>query len=192
MGIFLLARGQPEGVAAFGKTAKDFNASIAPLIAFPLVGSLLVAIGGQPKLAAIAFVSRLCMVLAVAAITYEFARLTGREMLWLRTAIALNWSFWIIVPLLLAAGLCGMIFVSAGMPLTAAENLLAGVMLAYLLWYHWFTVRSGLQLKILPAIGLVLLTNTVVALLAIGPDLIDLAIAGHLTDFFDAFQRAPL
>jgi len=179
-GVLLLARGKAAGLTAFGSSTEALTASLAPLIAFPLVGSVLSGIDGAPLAAAIGFLSRLCAVLAVSAITYEFARLTKREALWVRTATALNWSFWIAIPLLALAGLLGMAMVSAGMPIRLTENIMFGLMGAYLLWYHWFTVRTGLQLSILPAIGLVLVTNLAVALLTLGPALLTLASGGQV------------
>lgn len=179
-GILLLARGKASGIAAFGNTTEALAAAIAPLIAFPLVGSVINGLNGAPLPAIIGFLSRLCAVLAVTAATYEFARLTRRESLWIRTATALNWSFWIIVPLLGLAGLLGAIMVSAGMALPTAENILIGMMAAYLLWFGWFTMRAGLQLSIPQAIILVTIAATLIVLLTIAPDVLTLAMQGHL------------
>lgn len=171
-GVLLLGRGKATGIAQFGNSADSFTASLAPLIAFPLVGTVLNIINGAPAEAIIGFLSRLCAVLAAAVITYEFARITHREPLWLRTATALNWSFWLFIPLLGLAGVIGAIMVSAGMALTMAEDVLVGVLATYLLWYHWFTVRAGLNLNILQAIALVIITNAAIALLTSAPTLL--------------------
>jgi len=171
-GVLLLARGKAAGIAQFGDNTDSFTASLAPLIAFPLVGTVLNIINGAPAAAIIGFLSRLCAVLAVAVITYEFARITGRLSLWLRTVTALNWSFWLFIPLLGIAGLTGAVMVSAGLPLTTAEAILVGLIATYLLWYHWFTVRAGLNLTIVQAIALVILTNAAIALLTSAPTLI--------------------
>ncbi len=179
-GILLLARGKAAGIAAFGNTTEALTAAIAPLIAFPLVGSVINGLNGAPLPAIIGFLSRLCAVLAVTAATYEFARLTHRESLWIRTATALNWSFWIVVPLLGIAGLLGAIMVSAGMALPTAENVLIGLMAAYLLWFGWFTIRAGLQLSISQAIILVTIAAALIVLLTIAPDALTLAMQGHL------------
>lgn len=171
-GVMLLARGKAAGIAQFGNSTEAFNASLAPLIAFPLVGTLLNIINGAPAAAIIGFLSRLCAVLAVAAITYEFARIARREALWLRTATVLNWSFWLIIPLLLIAGVTGAIMVGAGMALNTAEDILVGLIVTYLLWYHWFAVRAGLNLNIPQAIALVILTNAAIVLLTSAPTLL--------------------
>ncbi len=171
-GVLLLASGRAAGIAHFGNSAESFTASIAPLIAFPLVGTVLNIVNGAPSDAIIGFLSRLCAVLAVAVITYEFARMTGRESLWLRTATVLNWSFWLVIPLLGLAGITGAIMVSAGMALTTAEDILIGLIATYLLWYHWFAVRAGLNLGVFQAIALVILTNAAIALLTSAPTLL--------------------
>jgi hypothetical protein len=171
-GVLLLARGKAAGIAHFGNSVDSFTASLAPLIAFPLVGTVLNIINGAPAEAIIGFLSRLCAVLAVAAITHEFARVTHREALWLRTATALNWSFWLFIPLLALAGITGAVMVTAGMAMTTAEDILIGLMATYLLWYQWFAVRAGLNLSVLQAIALVILTNAVVALLTSAPTLL--------------------
>jgi len=176
-GVWLLARGKAAGMAAFGNTADALFASLAPLIAFPLVATVLITLQGQPELAIIAFLTRLCVVLFVSVSVQAVAAWTGRDALWMRTATALNWSFWLLVPLLLLAGMVGAVMVSAGVPETLAIELLVGVLAAYLLWYHWFTIHSGLQLAALPALGVVLATNLVIGLLSVAPSLIDQVMA---------------
>jgi hypothetical protein len=173
-GLALLARGKAEGLTAFGNTADALTTSLAPLIAFPFVGAALLALNGQPEAAALAFLSRLCVVLAISAATYEFARLAGRDSLWLRTATALNWSFWILIPLLLIAGILGAVLVSCNIPELMAERLLMALMAAYMLWYNWFTVRHGLQIGRFQAIALVAITNGIIALLVLAPMALDL------------------
>jgi hypothetical protein len=172
-GIFLLAQGKAAGIAEFGGSADALYASLAPLIAFPLVATVLISVEGQPEAAIIAFLSRLCMVLFVAVVTHAAAAWAGREPLWMRTVTALNWSFWLVIPLLLLAGLIGGVLVSAGVPEMLAVEILVGALAAYLLWYHWFTLHSGLNMAALPALGLVVVTNLVVGLLSAAPALID-------------------
>ena len=46
VGIFRLARGRADGLGQFGATREAFLASLAPLIAFPLVGGVLMILGG--------------------------------------------------------------------------------------------------------------------------------------------------
>jgi hypothetical protein len=179
-GVFLLARGRAAGLEEFGNSTNALAAAAAPLVAFPLVGSVLLAVNGDPKVAVLAFISRMCVVMALALVTYEFAHRLRHDETWLRTATAL---YWILVPLLLIAGVCGALLVSAGLNEMLAEKIMIGVMGAYMLWYHWFTVRNGLRLGIWAAVALVVITNIVVGLLALGPDLIDMAMSGQLRSF---------
>jgi hypothetical protein len=171
-GIWLLARGRAAGIKEFGNSVDALTASLAPLIAFPMVGAGITALGGQPKLAVVAFLARLCAVLAVPVITYEFARLTKRESLWLRTTAALDWSFWLIIPLLLVAGFIGTGLVTAGLAVKNAEYAAMAMMIIYMLWLQWFTVRAGLETTALAAAALVLANTIVLGALSAAPALI--------------------
>ena len=175
-----MARGAKSGIKEFDNSADAFTASLAPLIAFPLVGAGVSALGGQWQLALIGFLSHFCAVLALPLITHEFARRTGREALWLRTATALDWSFWLLVPLLFVAAVAGAILVQFGLPLVSAEYVALGLMGGYLLWYHWFIVRTGLVLGRGKAVLLVAITGFVIALFTAGPLLLDYAFTGSL------------
>jgi hypothetical protein len=46
----------------------------------------------------------------------------------------------------------------------------------YMLWLHWFIVRTGLRLSPWQAAGLVLASNCAIGLLTFGPDLVDLMV----------------
>jgi hypothetical protein len=173
-GVFMLARGNKAGIAEFANTGDGLSASLAPLIAFPLVGGGIIAYSGQPKMAAIAVLSRVCGVLALPVITHAYAKFLGREHSWLRTATALNWSFWLLIPLLFAGAFVGAMLVTAGVPDRNAEETIIVMLGCYMLWLHWFTVRTGLGLSTAQAIGLVILSNLAIGLLTFGPDLTDL------------------
>jgi hypothetical protein len=176
-GVFLLARGKAAGIAEFGNSNDALLASLAPLIAFPLVATLLIGLEGQPESAIESFLSRLCVVLAVSVTTQALAAVAKREALWVRTATALNWSFWLIIPLLLMAGFTGAVMVSAGMSQMVAIYILISAMGAYLFWFNWFTVRCGLQVGIIQALGIVVMTNMIVLLLSVAPIMIDQGMA---------------
>jgi hypothetical protein len=172
-GLLQLARGDKSGIKDFGNSMEAFTASLAPLIAFPLVGAGLSMVGGEWRLALVGLLSRLCAVLALPLITHEFARRTGREELWLRTATALDWSFWILIPLLFLTAFAGALLVEAGLTMSMAELLALGVLAGYLLWYHWFIVRTGLALGVWQAVLLVVLTSLAVGVFTVGPVLLD-------------------
>ena len=118
--------------------------------------------------------SRVSGVLALPVITHAYAKFLGREHSWLRTATALNWSFWLLIPLLFAGAFTGAMLVTAGMPDLKAEESVIILLGMYMLWLHWFTVRTGLGLSTAQAIGLVILSNVAIGLLTFGPDLTDL------------------
>lgn len=174
-GVLLLARGRAEGLLEFGSTPEAFGASLAPLIAFPLVAAALIAANGQPRLAAIAFLSRLCGVLVLAVITQGFAQLMKREALWLRAVTALNWVFWILVPMAVLAGFVASVLAALGLGELRAEAVGLVLLGAYLLWLHWFVVRNALQLSGWTAAVLVVVTNVAIGLLTLGPDLVGMA-----------------
>lgn len=178
-GLWLLARGRRAGMKEFESSADGFTASLAPLIAFPLVGGALSVLSGDWQSGVISFLARFCAVLALPLIVQEFARRTGREALWLRTATALDWSFWLLVPMLFVAALAGSLLVELGLPMTQAEHAAFGLIGLYLLWLHWFILRCGLELRVLPAVALVAVSSVAIGLLTMGPMLIDLA-TGHV------------
>jgi hypothetical protein len=183
-GVFMLARGNKAGIAEFANTGDGLSASLAPLIAFPLVGGGIIAYSGQPRLAAIAVLSRVSGVLALPVITHAYAEFLGREHSWLRTATALNWSFWLLIPLLFVGAFGGAMLVTAGVPDLKAEETVIVLLGMYMLWLHWFTVRCGLGLSTAQAIGLVILSNLAIGLLTFGPDLADLVMKKTGGSFF--------
>ncbi len=183
-GLFLLARGRGAGMAEFGNTVNAMTASLAPLIAFPLVGSLLLLVKGDVQEALTSFTAQLCVALAPVVITYEFARVWQCDANWLRTVTALNWSFWLAVPLLVLGTLVSALLVNAGLNESVAGVIMIAVLGGYIMWFHWFTVRCGLQIGGWRALLLVFVTNITIAMLALGPDMIDLAMRGQLDKIF--------
>ncbi len=171
-GLLLLARGRAEGIKEFTNSENALAASLAPLIAFPLVGAVMTAADGQARLAIIGFLARLCAVLAAPLIVFELARLGGRQSLWLRTAAALDWSFWLLVPLLLAAGIVGGCLVAAGVNQSHAIAGSFAAILGYLFWSQWFVVRTGLNLRPIAAAAVVAAVWLAIALCSAGPEMI--------------------
>ena len=179
-GLWLLARGRKSGMQEFDPSLDGFTASLAPLIAFPLVGAAALTLGGQWEPALVGLFSRLCAVLVLPLITHEFARRMGREPLWLRTASALNWSFWVLIPVLLIAAFLAATLVESGLPMQQGEYAAIGLITAYLLWYHWFIARVGLVLSAVQAGLFVLLSGVAVGLFTFGPALMDYAYYGKI------------
>lgn len=145
-GLLMLARGNAKGIEEFSGTLEAFSASLAPLIAFPLVGAFITAVGGDWRAGLVGLMSRLCAVLTLPVLTFEFSRLFGRQDGWLRTATALNWCFWLVLPLLFLAALLGSIIVQFGLPMNQVEIGIVGLIGLYLLWNRWFVFKSGLQI----------------------------------------------
>lgn len=168
-GMVKLARGNPKGFEEFGATPEAFTASLAPLIAFPVVGALLMAIASGWKMALLGLLSRLCSVLILPVLTYEFARLFGRQSQWLRTATAMNWCLWLLIPAMFVAILLGVIAAEIGAPQPLAEFgtlMLAGL---YLLWNRWYIFKAGLEVNGWRAGGIILVSLVLGALFTLLP-----------------------
>ncbi len=177
-GLLRLALGQKSGIAEFGNTLDSLTASLAPLIAFPLVGAAVAILAGEWELAIIGFLARLCAVLAVQLLIHQFARLWDREALWLRAATALNWSFWLVIPAVIFAAIIAAIAAAAGLDLIHAKAVGLGLILGYMLWLLWFVPRAGLDLSIPRATMLVVVLTLVIFILTASPRLLDVAFYG--------------
>jgi len=145
IGIFELATGHARGFARFGATVRDFVVSVAVLIAVPAFGSLLLAAryGMATGLTLLLLVA--CALLAPPVLSHLFARAWGKEALWLRFAIAFNWSRLGITTLYAVLLSVTAILMQAGLPNETMGTLLQLAMLAYTLWFDWFLIRHGLQ-----------------------------------------------
>ncbi|MCF3945855.1 hypothetical protein AiwAL_03985 [Acidiphilium sp. AL] len=161
-GLYRLARGDAGGIREFGNTTTAFSASIAPLLAFPIVGSALIGINGHWILAAVIFLSRICGVLIQPVITEWSARRTGQGATWLMTSTALNWSIWLIFPLILAGVVLSGGLVSVGLPQPAATAVTIGLIVLYMFWYQWFILRAGLRLSVWRALSLLIAMNVAI------------------------------
>jgi hypothetical protein len=169
IGIALIARGQAEGLTHFGDTTQSFLASLAPLVAFPLVGGVLLALNGAVHAGMVSFLETLSVLLAQPVISELLATLWGKEKLWLRYATAFNWCQWVI-PVLgsLLIVLIGLL-ITLGMPSDWGMPILLGGLGGYGLWLQWFLAHHGLALGRVRAGGLVLLVNLGTAALLLVP-----------------------
>jgi hypothetical protein len=175
-GIVLLCRGRAAGLAEIGAGPQEFLSSLAPLIAFPLVGCALMVSQGSLRDAATDFLATLIAILGPPVISYSIAKRWGREERWFRFATAFNWCQWVL-PLLGAVlvVLAGFL-VQTGMPLRSAVILLCCALLAYAFWLHWFLARHGLEISASRAVVLVILVNLATILLVGGPQLLQLLV----------------
>jgi hypothetical protein len=172
LGLVRLALFDRRGMALFGDSAQDFLSSLAPLIAFPLVGGVLTLLRGGGVSVVTNLLATLCVLLAPAVMSEALARLWHKREGWLRYATAFNWCQWTIpiaaaVALLVMAGM-----VMAGLPETAAAYGGAGLLAAYGLSLHWFLARVGLGISRFRAGLLVLVINFATAILLFGPQLL--------------------
>jgi hypothetical protein len=180
LGIARLARGRADGLAQFGDTTQAFLGSLAPLIAFPLVGGGLMLAQGEGLSALAEMLATFCALLAPPVLSYWLARLWGRDALWLRFATAFNWCQWAIPVaasvLLLLAGL----LMRMGLPNAAAGAIVVLGLTGYGFWLHWFIARQGLQLSGARSLLLVLVVNLGTAVLVAGPGLLALGLGSAL------------
>ncbi|HET7881619.1 MAG TPA: hypothetical protein VFL55_12085 [Acetobacteraceae bacterium] len=178
LGVMRLGRGRADGLQQFRATPEAFLASLAPLVAFPLVGSVLMLLDGGGLDAIEAFLATICALLAPLVLTYEVARLWHRQATWLRFATAFNWCQWLIPvvggTILFALG----VMVGLGLPRQLARvGFVLGV-IAYGLWLHIFLARHGLGLTLSRAVAMVLGVNCATVVLVLGPRMLALAAGG--------------
>lgn len=178
IGIIRLARGRADGLLQFGETREAFLASLAPLIAFPLVGGVLMILGGGGLDALADLLATLCALLAPPVLSFEVARWWGRENAWLRFATAFNWCQWIIPILLSLLLLLFGMLTMAGLPTSAARGGVLLGLIGYGLWLHCFLAKHGLGLS-WPRAGLMVVgVNLATVLLVAGPRVLLLATHG--------------
>jgi hypothetical protein len=176
VGLTRIARGRADGIGFFGSSVQSYLSSLAPLIAFPLVGAALAVFSEGPGRALADLAMMVCALLTPAVVSYELARMWNREDAWLRFATVFNWCEWILpilafllmVPLSLA--------IAMGMNENVAGGLLVGCLGIYGLWLHWFLARNALALSVGRALMLVILVNFATGLAVMGPGFL----ANHL------------
>lgn len=158
-GIFRIARGRADGLACFGASAQSYLASLAPLVAFPLVGAGIGLFTEGPRRALTDLAMTLCAILTPAVLSYELARLWKRDYAWFRFATAFNWCEWILPIVAVLAMLPLSIAIGAGLQQRVAAGAFIGFLGVYGLWLHWFLARKALFLSAAKAILLVLIVN---------------------------------
>jgi len=172
VGIFRVARGRSDGIGYFGSSSQTFLASLAPLLAFPLVGTAIGLFTDGVVSSLAEFAMYVCALLTPAVISFEMARWWGRGDRWLRFATAFNWCEWILpvlgcllmIPISLAIG--------AGLDAHVGGLILLGCLGLYGLWLHWFLARHALSLSKVRAAVMVVVVNAGTVLIAALPRLI--------------------
>ena len=172
VGIVRIACGRADGIGCFASSAQGFLSSLAPLIAFPLVGAALGAFSDGPRRALTGFAMTLCALLTPAVVSYELARVWKRAEGWLRFATAFNWCEWILPVLACLIMVPLSVAISFGLSEDTASLALLGCLGVYGLWLHWFLARNALALSRLRATVLVLLVNFCTVVVVMGPRLL--------------------
>lgn len=172
IGAAQLAVGRRAGIERFGDTSQAFLASLAPLVAFPLVGSLIMLMSGSVVRALTTFLMTLSAQLAPAVVSHAVARWWGREAAWLRYATAFNWCHWVIPVAVFAFMILTQILIGLGLPSGAAGDLLVLMLAGYGLWLHWTIARAGLGLSWSRCVALVVIVNAATAAVVLVPRLL--------------------
>jgi hypothetical protein len=180
LGIVRLARGRADGFQQFAATREAFLASLAPLVAFPLVGGALMVLGGGGLTALSDLLATICALVAPPVLSFEIARLWGRQQSWLRFATAFNWCQWAIPVLGSALLLLLAVLIVLGLPRSLARAMVVLGLVSYGLWLHWFLARHGLGLSRLRALLLVLGVNLVTVMIVMGPRVLEFGAGGGL------------
>lgn len=168
-GIFRLARFQPEGFAEFGTTRQSFLNSLAPLIAFPLVGGLLMLFSGGGLGVVRDLLATLIALLTPAVISAALAERWQRGEWWLRYGVAFNWAQWA-VPMVAVALLIGVgVMRRMGLSEQAAAITVLFAIAGYGMALHWFLARQGLGLTKTQATLMVLAINFGTVALVMAP-----------------------
>jgi hypothetical protein len=114
----------------------------------------------------------LCVLLAPAVLSYEFARFWGREAFWNRYIVAFNWCQWLLPVIALVLLVCLSLAQLAGVDPETGLPVLVVSLAGYALWLNWFLARHGLALSGWRAAGLVAAVNAGTMAIVFGPTLI--------------------
>ncbi len=172
LGIWLVARGRVAGMARFGGTTQSFLSSLAPLLAFPIAGSLILLVRDGPLPAIDLLAVTLVAQLAPPVLSHLVAVRWGRGPEWLHYATAYNWCYWAIPVVAMVLMIVLGTAMRGGMEPEAAVQTFFLAVAAYSLWLHWFLARHGLALSRWRAALLVVLVNGGTLVLALGPHLL--------------------
>lgn len=171
-GMVRLARFDASGFAAFRNTAPAVLSSLAPLLAFPIVGGLSGIAGGQGLSALIDFLATIVALLAPLIISHAFARHWDRLAQWPRFAASTNWCQWVLPLLAVVVALVVMMLGSAGLPMRQLVMTALVLFVGYGVSLHWFIARHGLGISRLRAVVLVLVSDLGTGALVMVPRLL--------------------
>lgn len=166
------------GIEQFPATRQAFLNSLAPWLALPLVGGILLLLGGQTRAAIGNVLFAAVALLAPAVVSHALARWWGREARWLRYAIAFNWCQWVVTAGGLAALILAEIALAIGLPRNAVLILVSLGFMVYAMAVQISLASTGLAITRLRATGFIVLVNLAALLLVLLPQLPMLGRAG--------------
>ncbi len=146
-GILRIGTFKADGIGEFTATKQGFLNSLAPLLALPVVGGLIMLSRGHVAEALASVLANLVILLAPPVAAHAIARLWRREALWLRYAVAYNWCQWAVAVALLLAMIAGSILVALGLPDMAVAQLAMLALAGYGIALNWFLARTALELS---------------------------------------------
>ena len=142
-GAARLARGRADGITFFNASPRAFARSLLPAAALGALAAL-GSVGEVGAGAALRLVLAIAVAqLAPAVISHWIARALGREIAWLRYAVAMNWCQWAVPVAFLASWVVLAAIGLRGQQAASTALLAAGF---YGLWLNWFVARTGLGL----------------------------------------------
>ena len=177
-GMGQLARLLGAGITQFPTTRQAFFNSLAPWLALPLVGGVMLLLGGQFRAAIGNLLFAVVALLAPAVVSHAVARWWGREAGWLRYAIAFNWCQWVIIAGGLSALLLGEIALQIGLPRNAVLIVLSLGFMGYAMAVQITLSSFALAITKLRATGFIIMVNLAALLLVLLPQLPMLGRAG--------------
>ncbi len=146
-GLLLVGLGKPAGFAQFGGSAEAFLSSLAPLLGFLIVLSLVLVWSGRTIMGVSFFLTMVCDLLAPAVISDLLCRLWQRHERWGHYANVLNCTQWLMAAALVILVPIEAVCVSAGASLEVATGAVLLVFCVYVMWFHWFAARHVLNLS---------------------------------------------
>ena len=168
-GILQLALLRAEGISQFGSSRQSFLNSLAPLLAFPLVGGAIDLLSGASLDDMAALLGSLVALLTPPVLSETVAGRFGRQREWLRYATAFNWTRWTMLPALAAALLLMGLLAASGLEQQIAVAVGLVAVAAYAVVLDCFVARVGLLLSWWRAASVVIVVNLGTALLLFGP-----------------------
>ena len=173
-GMLLLARWRRAGMDEFVGTPQALLNSLAPLLAMPLVGFLLLALRGKLFDAVSNLLLAVVVLLAPLVGSHLVAKWWRRDAKWLRFAVALNWCQWVITAVAMTLMVLAGVAVQAGVSQDVTVGFLALGCLGYAVSVQVVAASAGLALSAGRALGFVLLFNLGAAILVLLPSFVRL------------------